>query len=210
MANEIRYYFVTGYTLYAIVSDPLTGYWWNGSAFEAPLTANWALYPVTMNQQSTTGAYYGDLPAVVAGNYDILIYRRVGGSPAVTDGPPLAVVSLSWDSDSESTFIDVLTATTNIQSRIPSSLVSGRIDASVGHMQNGVVTEAAITTPAESAGRPTGILGMIRRIFEWKSNLRTRDRDTGTVLLRNAGDTATLESQTQSTSSNVDTQTKGV
>lgn len=77
-------------------------------------------------------------------------------------------------------------------------------------LANGAITEDTITTPAETAGRPTGILGMIRRVFECAANKRTRDRATGTVLLRNEADDATLETQTQSTSGTLDTQTKGV
>ena len=81
-------------------------------------------------------------------------------------------------------------------------------------LEDGAITEAKIATPAESAGRPTGILAMVRRVFEWHANKRTRSRATGTVLLRNAADDGTLETQTQSTSgasgSETDVQTKGV
>jgi len=70
-------------------------------------------------------------------------------------------------------------------------------------------TGYALATPAETAGRPTDLAGMIRRIFEQDHNKRTRDRSTGTVLLRNAADSATLETQTQSTSGTVDTITQG-
>lgn len=77
-------------------------------------------------------------------------------------------------------------------------------------LADGAITEAKISTPAETAGRPTGILGMIRRVWEWNTNKRTRDTGTGTLLLRNAADSATLETQTQSTAGSVDTQTKGV
>ncbi len=79
-----------------------------------------------------------------------------------------------------------------------------------GGIENGAITEAKIALPAETSGRPTTLLGMVRRLFEWSANKRTRDRDTGTVLLRNAADSATLETQTQSTSGNTDTITKGV
>lgn len=75
---------------------------------------------------------------------------------------------------------------------------------------DGAITDPKIAVPAETAGRPTGILGMIRRFFEWGSNKRTRDTGSGTVLLRNAADNATLETQTQSTVGTLDTQTKGV
>lgn len=81
--------------------------------------------------------------------------------------------------------------------------------ATVNGLAAGVITEASITIPAEASGRPTGILGMIRRIFEWDHNERTRDRSTGTVLLKNEAGTATLETQTQSTTGTTDTQTKG-
>jgi hypothetical protein len=76
-------------------------------------------------------------------------------------------------------------------------------------LANGAITESTITTPAETAGRPSGILGMLRRVFEWSANKRTRDRSTGTVILRNAADDATLETQTQSTVSTTDTISKG-
>jgi hypothetical protein len=76
-------------------------------------------------------------------------------------------------------------------------------------LADGAITEAKITVPAEAAGRPTGLLAMVRRAFEWVANKRTRDRSTGAVLLHNAADDGTLETQTQSTSGTVDTQTKG-
>ncbi len=63
--------------------------------------------------------------------------------------------------------------------------------------------------PAEVAGRPSGLMGMLRRIFEWGSNYQDRDRATGAVRLRNHGNTATLQTQTQSTSGTVDSQTEG-
>ncbi len=80
----------------------------------------------------------------------------------------------------------------------------------VSTLADGAITEAKITPPSEASGRPTGTLAMIRRIFEWTANKRTRDRATGSLLLRNASDNGTLETQVQSTSSNVDTITKGV
>lgn len=76
---------------------------------------------------------------------------------------------------------------------------------------DGAITETKISTPAESAGRPTGLLGMMRRVFERMAggNKQSRDRDTGTVTLRNSGDTANLEVHTQSTVGNVDSLSKG-
>lgn len=83
-------------------------------------------------------------------------------------------------------------------------------------INDGAITEAKIATPAEATGQPTGILGMIRRLFEsspW-GNKRVRLRTTGSARLRNAADSADLVSVTQSSttvgSDTTDTQTKGV
>jgi hypothetical protein len=78
----------------------------------------------------------------------------------------------------------------------------------------GAISEATITTPAEAQGRPAGVLGMIRRVFEWGSNKRVRNRTAGIVQLLGANDTTVLETQTQTTTTGLgvmtDTQTKGV
>jgi hypothetical protein len=93
---------------------------------------------------------------------------------------------------------------------LDTQLASVAVPGSPMTLADGAITEAKIAMPAETTGRPTGLLAMIRRAFEWVANKRTRDRSTGTVLLRNAADNGTLETQTQSTSGTVDTQTKGV
>jgi hypothetical protein len=76
-------------------------------------------------------------------------------------------------------------------------------------IQSGAITDASFTVPSESAGRPSGMLSMIRRIFEWGSNARTRDRSTGNVVLSKVAGGA-LETQVQSTSGTVDSFTQGV
>lgn len=80
--------------------------------------------------------------------------------------------------------------------------------ASVTAIATGGITEASIATPAESATQPTGILGMIRRLWEKSSLKRTRNRTTGAMALRNAADSSDLETAQQSTSGTTDTITK--
>jgi len=72
-------------------------------------------------------------------------------------------------------------------------------------LADGAITEAKIATPAEAAGIPTGILAMIRRLFERHTNKRTRNRTTGVQVLRNAADAGNLEAATQSTAGDTDT-----
>ncbi len=76
-------------------------------------------------------------------------------------------------------------------------------------LQNGAITEASISTPAEAAGRPAGILGMMRRLFEWSANKKTRDRTTGQKKVYGADGSTVLETQVQSTGGTVDQETQG-
>lgn len=76
-------------------------------------------------------------------------------------------------------------------------------------LADGAITDAKITMPAETAGIPTTALAMLRRVWEWWTRKRTRDRSTGTVNLYGANDTTVLETQTQSTSGTTDTISKG-
>ncbi len=76
-------------------------------------------------------------------------------------------------------------------------------------LADGAITEAKITTPAQAAGRPTGALGMIRRLFEWSANKKTRDRSTGLKKVYGTDGTTVLETQTQSTTGTTDQETQG-
>lgn len=87
------------------------------------------------------------------------------------------------------------------------TLANGAI--TTASIADGAITDAKITVPAEAAGRPTGILAMMRRGWEWLTNERDRDRSTGVVTLKNAAGNGTLETQTQSSSGTVDTISKG-
>lgn len=93
--------------------------------------------------------------------------------------------------------------------------ITGNLSGSVGSVTAGVtladgaITEAKISVPAEAAGRPTGILGMLRRAWEWTTNLVTRDRSTGIETLYGADNMTVLERRTQSTTGSVDQISKG-
>lgn len=116
----------------------------------------------------------------------------------------------------------VIDATGNLTANVTGNLsgsvasVTGNVAGSVGSVAaggiaaasiaDGAITEAKIATPAEAAGIPTGVLAMVRRLFEWRARKRTRNRTTGVVTLRNAADTGNLESYTQSTAGTTDTE----
>lgn len=94
------------------------------------------------------------------------------------------------------------------------AVTAGTVSDKTGYgLADGAITDAKITFPAESAGRPTTFLAAMRRVWEWVANRRVRTRSTGALVLYGADDTTPLEAQTQSTTggtgSEVDTQTKG-
>ena len=64
-------------------------------------------------------------------------------------------------------------------------------------------------TPAEAAGRPGDLAAMMRRVFEWTSNRKTRSRATGAKVVYGTDGTTALETQTQSTAASVDQETQG-
>ncbi len=86
MSKELQAQYPTGSAVYAVVLSA-TGGIWNGSAFETPTLANWTTYAVTLTEQSTTGLYHGNMPALIttAGWYSYIGYLRAGGSPLSTD-----------------------------------------------------------------------------------------------------------------------------
>jgi hypothetical protein len=85
MANELQARYLTGSTVYAVVRRNSDGQFHNGTGFEVPVSANWASYAKATTEQSTTGYYYGSMPAVAAGLYDVDFLARVGASPAPSD-----------------------------------------------------------------------------------------------------------------------------
>jgi hypothetical protein len=91
------------------------------------------------------------------------------------------------------------------------AVVANGVPLPVG-LVDGAITETAFTFPGEATGRPTTFLAWVRRIGERLFNKRVRDRSVSPAIVsvRNAADTATLETFTEVTSGSTDTITKGV
>lgn len=132
MANEIRQHYVTAKTLYAVVVQASSGQVWNGAAFENLLAANWGTYAVTLTEQSTTGFYFGTMPAVAAGLYDVAIFLRAGGSPATTDAL-VGQASIDWSGTVDLGVNKVIDANNRV---------------SVGALAANVITAASINAAA--------------------------------------------------------------
>lgn len=100
MANEITLGYTTGATLYAVVTSS-TGSYWNGTAFEGFVAGHWSTYAIALAEASGSGQYFGNFPAAGGGAYTVEIYAQAGGSPATTDGPPIATGQMQWNGTAE-------------------------------------------------------------------------------------------------------------
>lgn len=102
MAGEIQLdYGESGKNLYALILNA-SGQIWNGSTFEAINAANWATYAIVLTEQSTSGIYVANFPAVAAGAYGVSMRLRSGASPATGDQVAATVNSpVHWDGSAE-------------------------------------------------------------------------------------------------------------
>jgi len=86
MANELQLRFnVSGDTLYAQLVRNTDGKIWNGTTFESITAADWSLYTITVTEVTGTGYYFGNMPSVAQGLYNVHFFLQAGGSPADTD-----------------------------------------------------------------------------------------------------------------------------
>lgn len=149
MSNELVIHYPTGATLYAQLLDA-TGQVWNGSAFAAPGSAAWTDYDIAMTESATaTGIYRASMPAAAAGVYGWVVYKQKGGSPAVTDGPPVGTGRIEWDGTAEI----MPASTTNITGGTINS-VSGTVTLADDGITSAKLADSAI---AEIAAAITGL-----------------------------------------------------
>jgi hypothetical protein len=170
----------TGLNVYFILKDSGGQVRSSGTTFSAYSTANRNSGAITATGRAD-GSYVASMPLVVAGTYYYEMFQRLGGSPAETDTLLAGPGTIQWD---------------------------GTAVVPVGTLNNGAITDAKISLPAEAAGLATGILGMIRRVWESVTNKRDRNVVTGVERLYGADNTTVIQTRTQSTASDLDQITK--
>lgn len=76
----------TGNIYYVRLVDKLTGLIWDNTNEEMATTPTRANSAVALPELGTTGQYPFNVPAKLpAGNYDMIVYKRAGASPANSD-----------------------------------------------------------------------------------------------------------------------------
>lgn len=183
----------TGITTGKFIRRGIDGSFWSTglTAFEAYNSSNIALYGISGTETGVTGIYTATDPSNLSEG-DFIFVKAAGSSLVVSD----LTNGIRWQNP--------------VGPKSASVVIMANGVITAASIADGAITESKILLPDEVSGRPTTILGMIRRTFQWISNKRIRDRSSGAVSLRNDDDSNTLENQTQSTSGTIDIQSGGV
>ena len=110
MAAELQAIATTGRTVYFLIRNS-TGSIWNGTAFEAYVTASYGNYDVVAPEQGTASGFYtAAFPtAITAGSYSIVAKIQSGGSPAEGD-VTAAEGNFDWTGTAPTTLSDTATS----------------------------------------------------------------------------------------------------
>ena len=128
MASELQTDFLSGQTVYFQVRNSV-GKIWNGSSFVTYVTANVNLYAIAATEQGTASGYYAaNMPAVIAGVYNIVAKQQAGGSPAETDFT-VGTGIVEWDGSNVLSLSGV--PTTSSQNNIAASILETDITGTI-------------------------------------------------------------------------------
>jgi hypothetical protein len=125
MANEIKYPYTTGKTLYGVVLNS-SGQAWNvsTSVFETITSGDWANYGVALAEQASCGIYTGSFPGAItaSGLYNVIIYAK-GGSTASPTDTALGVGQISWSGAAEASVLSGTTVNGYASGEDPATLL---------------------------------------------------------------------------------------
>lgn len=87
MANEIKLVGISGKTYYAIIMKANGTDTWNGTSLVAFSEAGWSSYAIALSQLGANITLWtANVPSSLpVGNYRVLFYEQVGGSPSVAN-----------------------------------------------------------------------------------------------------------------------------
>lgn len=104
MANEIQHrHTAASDNLYAVIQNAVGQYWNTADGTFEALGATWGAYDITLNRSANGYQHAGTFPAdVPPGYYYVVIFKRIGGSVAVTDPMVARITMPRWN---EETFV---------------------------------------------------------------------------------------------------------
>jgi hypothetical protein len=132
----IQAVYTTGATLYAVLHDSIGGKVFNATnnGWEAYNQAHWSQYAIALTEQTGSGYYTAQRPAIASGYLTTeCIYLQAGAGPASTDAPPI-LLGYSAGQNIAAISGDPTNAPTNLQAVLASQtqgqIASGTISSS--------------------------------------------------------------------------------
>lgn len=141
MANELNTVYTSGTVIYALIYRISDGYVWNGTTFEAWVSASIGNYDVPLTCATGSDYYYADFPTTITGSgtYKIAYYIRAGANPAITD-TKLEDEELTWNGtavQSSTTILSTYALTTVEDVRQAMNSIDTSNDDWIGYLING-------------------------------------------------------------------------
>jgi hypothetical protein len=167
MAFNETFSTTSGRTIYAQIWRRGDGQIWSvtGGSFEAYQDGHWTNYAVAMTEQGTSGVYLLTSPSGVGTLlvYDVLVFARAGGSPALSDAPAIGNGTIGPQADSISNVSPNVTITP-LMAQIGG--VSGQ-DVTITAYVNAALTNLQIVV-LDQNGSPVNLAGKtgIVRVYD--------------------------------------------
>ena len=198
MVKEIQASYTTGATLYALlfntsgqVRDVDTPEW------ETFVDASYGTYDIAMAEEGiASGIYTANMAASIsAGVYNIVVRKRVGGSPAVSD-PVVGDGQIHWDGTNE------VPIGSNVVSILADTGTDGVLVATAAKTGYKLAADGLDSvTASEPSGKPTTFPGWImwliqrfRRSTLTSTTLTVKQEDGDVVTEQTVSDDGTTQS----------------
>lgn len=191
MAGLLRTYYSTASNLYAQIRQATDGKIWDGASFVTYNSANWSNYAVALTEDTSSGYYKAAFPgAITAALYDIAIFERAGGSPALVDAAngPVGEGTMRWDGTVELTLVSIAVGSIANNAITAASIATGAIDA------DALATDAAQEIADALLDRTDGVetaytLRQALRLILSAVSAKLSGAASTTVHIRNVTDT---------------------
>lgn len=150
MANELNISHNSGATVYALLFDAQTRIW-NGSAFQIPVAANGADYPIPLTEIGATGVYVADFPDLDRGRYEVQ-YREQLGASFAWDDDRIGSEVIDWTGTGEAApSSDAWPTAADVEAVLADAGVTLRSSERVQSVLDAVIAEVAQRTQRQFA-----------------------------------------------------------
>lgn len=214
MANEVSHrHSATGETLYFTIRNTSRQMWNTAGTpnFETLTVANWGDYDIALSESPASSYFFaGDFPAIsgnmVAGWYWVDVFKRAGGSPAISDVLQASYFGY-WDGTTYKWWADDTVALAGgVQSATDlKDFADDGYDPSTNKVQ-GLVLADTVTTLTNAPSDPSGVTTLLSRLSSARAGYLDNLSAGAVALASQILDAAGIRTAVGLASANLDTQ----